>query len=809
MADLRGSEQDLVPAAAEIVPPRYRHPGDVVLLIGSAVWLLVALGVALIAGAELLGHRAAVVPGTEPGSTVGRVLVGLVQVIAVLAPVVVVAALLVVRRFRLLASLIVAAVAAGAAWTALSRLAGTDRPADLLANRATGSLISTAAWPGVAWFAGAVAVTLVAGSWLSLSWRRVVWLVLAVAAASELIAGVALPMELVLAFAVGSLVGAGVLVVFGAPDHRIGERGIAEALAAAGIPVRTVRPAEEAGKGSRPFVATLRDGQRRFVKVLGRDERHADLLYRGYRLAWLRGVGDTRPAASLKQAVEHQALVGMTAERAGVRVPHVHRIAVAADGSAMLIMDLVTGQAFERAAADDVTDELLRAVWQEVERLHSAGIAHRSLRTANLMVGESRLPWIVDFSFSELVATERQMALDRAELLASLAVVVGPDRAATTAAAVLGDGHLASAVPLLQPLALSHATRRAVGGQGDLLSRTRAAAAAASSAPPSALPRLQRVRPRTLLMIAAAAGAFYFVLPQLAQVSGSWRAFQSADWAWVPLILVLSFLTYVASGISLLGTLAQRLPFGPTLLTQWASSFVNRVSPANVGGMALNARFLQKCGVDPGSSVAAIGLNAAGWRHRPCRPAGRLLRMVEHRADRSLQAAVLEQAPARSGSPGGGRGRGDRHPMGTTGRAVPGRQRRAFRAGEPAPGRPQPPQAHPSVRRLDGPDARLHRGLRCRGTGLRRRHQLRQDRHGVPGGIPDRGRGSHSWRSRAAGGGADRRSHRLRHAQRPGGFGRAHLPAGHILAPRAPRVAVIAPATRVGLRMTLTDEVTA
>ena len=610
MADLRGSERDLVPAAAEIVPPRYRHPGDVVLLIGSAVWLLVALGVALIAEAELLGHRAAVVPGTEPGSTVGRVLVGLVQVIAVLAPVVVVAALLVVRRFRLLASLIVAAVAAGAAWTALSRLAGTDRPADLLANRATGSLISTAAWPGVAWFAGAVAVTLVGGSWLSLSWRRVVWLVLAVAAVSELIAGVALPMELVLAFAVGSLVGAGVLVVFGAPDHRIGERGIAEALAAAGIPVRTVRPAEAAGKGSRPFVATLRDGQRRFVKVLGRDERHADLLYRGYRLAWLRGVGDTRPAASLKQAVEHQALVGMTAERAGVRVPHVHRIAVAADGSAMLIMDLVTGQAFERAAADDVTDELLRQVWQEVERLHSAGIAHRSLRTANLMVGESRLPWIVDFSFSELVATERQMALDRAELLASLAVVVGPDRAATTAAAVMGDGHLASAVPLLQPLALSHATRRAVGGQGDLLSRTRAAAAAASSAPPSALPRLQRVRPRTLLMIAAAAGAFYFVLPQLAQVSGSWRAFQSADWAWVPLILVMSFLTYVASGISLLGTLAQRLPFGPTLLTQWASSFVNRVSPANVGGMALNARFLQKCGVDPGSSVAAIGLNA-------------------------------------------------------------------------------------------------------------------------------------------------------------------------------------------------------
>jgi uncharacterized membrane protein YbhN (UPF0104 family) len=53
-----------------------------------------------------------------------------------------------------------------------------------------------------------------------------------------------------------------------------------------------------------------------------------------------------------------------------------------------------------------------------------------------------------------------------------------------------------------------------------------------------------------------------------------------------------------------------RVPFWPTTLTQAASSFVNRVSPANVGGMALNARFLQKSGVSPGAGVAAVGVNA-------------------------------------------------------------------------------------------------------------------------------------------------------------------------------------------------------
>jgi len=69
-------------------------------------------------------------------------------------------------------------------------------------------------------------------------------------------------------------------------------------------------------------------------------------------------------------------------------------------------------------------------------------------------------------------------------------------------------------------------------------------------------------------------------------------------------------LTYLAGAISLQGSVTVRLPFWPTVLTQGASSFVNRVSPANVGGMALNVRYLQKSGVEPSAGVAAVGVNA-------------------------------------------------------------------------------------------------------------------------------------------------------------------------------------------------------
>ena len=40
-----------------------------------------------------------------------------------------------------------------------------------------------------------------------------------------------------------------------------------------------------------------------------------------------------------------------------------------------------------------------------------------------------------------------------------------------------------------------------------------------------------------------------------------------------------------------------------------ASSFVNRVTPANVGGMALNVRYMQKAGIPPAEAVTGVGLN--------------------------------------------------------------------------------------------------------------------------------------------------------------------------------------------------------
>jgi undecaprenyl-diphosphatase len=589
---------------------RYRHPGDVIRLIIAGLVLAGALAIAIAARATYAGASAPAVSGLAPSTVAGRVLGGLVQAAFVVGAAAAVAVTLRYRRFRLLATLAGGAVLASAVLVGIVQLAGAERPRALAAGVGSWWWFTGVSLAGPALLAAAVAGVVAAAPWLSRPWRRTAWAALWLAAAARLITGTAAPVEVVLAFAAGVTVGAGVLVLFGVPDRRIGPDGIAAALFSAGLPVALVEPAAVEAKGSRPFFAATEDGEPLFIKVLGSDQRDADLLYRAYRFIRLREVGDTRPAASLIQAVEHQALAALLAERAGVAVPAVRQVIKTADGSALLAMERVNGSSLDLIPDQRISDSMLRELWEQVDRLHRARLAHRSLRAANIVVDGAGRPWIVDFSFSELGATQRQMTLDVAELLASLAATIGADRAVGSAAAVIGPDGVAEAVPLLQPLALSAGTRRAIARHDGLLTQTRAAATAASGREDQKLARIQRVRLRTLLAIAAAAGAFYYLLPQLAQVGSSWHAIQSADWAWLPLVIALSAVTYLASAAALMGAVTQRIRFWPTVLAQAASSFVNRVSPANVGGMALNARFLQRSGVDTSSGVAAVGVNS-------------------------------------------------------------------------------------------------------------------------------------------------------------------------------------------------------
>ena len=556
---------------------------------------------------------------TRVPEAVRQLSLALAQVLAVTVPVAVVAILVARGRWRRLGVVVLAAAAGAAAVALLDAAVGLSHLVPGAVT--TGTWVASTRFPSLVFLGASAAAAVVGKPWLSREWKRAVDVALAALVVVMALAGSAGVLELLLALAGGSTVGAALLVAFGSPNRRPAPAAVAAALNDAGLDVAGLTLQRAEGGRAQLYVADVSDGRQVFVKVYGRDSRDADLLYRSYRALLLRGPNDEWPSLSLKHDVEHEAFLLLLAGRSGVTCPRVELLAPLPDGSMALAMELVDGRRLDSLDAAEVTDELLDALWREVGTLHRARLAHRALRAANVLVTAGAAedgadaaapggrPVIIDFGFADESAPPRLLAVDRAELLASVAVLVGADRAVASAVRVVDPTDLAAAVAFLQPLALSRGTRKQVSKSA--LADLRAGITAGTGMEAAPLERLVRVRPRTLVTIAAIVGAFYFLLPQLANVDDSFRAMRSANWGWLFVCALLSMLTYAAAAVSIIGGAPhQAVPLVPAVAAQMASSFVNRITPANVGGMTLNVRFLQKAGVDPASAVSAVGVSS-------------------------------------------------------------------------------------------------------------------------------------------------------------------------------------------------------
>jgi glycosyltransferase 2 family protein len=208
----------------------------------------------------------------------------------------------------------------------------------------------------------------------------------------------------------------------------------------------------------------------------------------------------------------------------------------------------------------------------------------------------------------DVAASDLQLRLDLAQLLAELALLVGPDRAVGSARGKISDAELATVASLLQPVALHRSTRSAVRRRKDVLPALRKrllAAAHGGEAPPV---QLERIRLRTLLTLVASVIAAYILAGELTKESFG-ELLRHANWWWSITALGLSAVTYVGASLSLSGFVLERLRLARTLLVQVAASFVTLVTPAAVGGVALNIRYLRRTGVAPADAAASVGVS--------------------------------------------------------------------------------------------------------------------------------------------------------------------------------------------------------
>lgn len=442
-----------------------RSPVDLLRLLVAVVLVAAVLVADMLFGGTLATFASDLFAGLSavPDWIVDVVVVGS-RVLAAVLLVVGLAVLLRTGRWRVAATLGLAALVA----------AGLTALLDVFESAPADAAVAVVApgFPSAPGLAAVSAAVTAAAPWLPRGWRQWSWVAVGGLTVTRFLSTPA-SLATLEAVLIGWLVGAAAVVALGGPWRRPRGHAVAAGLADVGVPLARLEQASLDARGSTPYFAETTAGARLFVKALGDDERSADRLFRLYRRVVPRDLGDERPFSTLRRAVEHEALVALTARDVGVRTPRLVAVARARPHGFALAYEAIEGRSLDRLDPSEVTDDVLAAVWDQVAILRARRIAHRDLRLANIFLAADGQVWLIDFGFSELAVADVLLATDVAELVTSSAVQVGAARAVERAVAAVDGPTLAAARDRLHPWALSGATREALRERAGLLDDVR------------------------------------------------------------------------------------------------------------------------------------------------------------------------------------------------------------------------------------------------------------------------------------------------------------------------------------------------
>jgi glycosyltransferase 2 family protein len=265
----------------------------------------------------------------------------------------------------------------------------------------------------------AVALATVASPFLGRRARRVAWTLAGLVCVARIYVGSHLPLDVVGGAALGWAAGALVLLVFGAPTGHPSLARVRAALQHYGFDPADLAPLPGQDRRSARYLVTSHAHPELFVKVVTRERRDSDLLYRAW--SWLRHRG--RPPSRLGDAVaqvEHEATMGLLAAAAGIHAPPVLAVRSFGNGAGLLVQQRVAGRDLTQLGGERLDQGRLAAIWEQAVSLRAARIAHHDLGLESVMVDEDGCVWLVDFDRAEAAAGQTLLDRDLATLLAEL-----------------------------------------------------------------------------------------------------------------------------------------------------------------------------------------------------------------------------------------------------------------------------------------------------------------------------------------------------------------------------------------------------
>ncbi|MBK3561462.1 flippase-like domain-containing protein [Streptomyces sp. MBT56] len=468
LASAEAALTDRVSGDEPLLPARVHRPSDLMrLLIGIAA-IGVLFAIAAFAQGTTTGLEDDISKGTEQAPDLLIKIAGLVSSIAVLlVPVAFAIERLIKRDGLRIADGVLAAVLAHGVTLAtdlwVSRTApGTIQDA-LTQPQTAGGLTD----PVHGYLAPVIAYMTAVGMARRPRWRVVLWVVLLLDAFAMLVGGYTTPFSIILTVLIGWTVAYGTLYAVGSPNVRPTGQHLMAGLRHVGFrPVAAMRTEDtpdkdnaDQGDRGRRYLVTLEDGPPLDVTVVDREQQAQGFFYRAWRRITLRTLTQRRSIQSLRQALEQEALLAYAAIAAGANAPKLIATSELGPDAVMLVYEHIGGRSLDQMEDEEITDDLVRSAWRQVQALQSRRIAHRRLTGDALLVDRSGRAFVTDLRGGEIAAGDLVLRMDVAQLLTTLGLRVGAERSVAGALAVLGPDAVADCLPLLQPIALSRSTR--------------------------------------------------------------------------------------------------------------------------------------------------------------------------------------------------------------------------------------------------------------------------------------------------------------------------------------------------------------
>ncbi|WP_078943160.1 lysylphosphatidylglycerol synthase transmembrane domain-containing protein [Streptomyces aureus] len=319
-------------------------------------------------------------------------------------------------------------------------------------------------------------------------WRATLWTVLVLNAFTTLAGGYTTLSSVVLTLLIGWSVGCGTLYAVGTPNVRPTTLTLLAALRRAAFTPIAARQLEDpasspAGRGRR-YRVTREDGAPLDVTVVDREQQAHAFMHQAWRQVLMRPISERGSLQSLRQRLEQETLLAYAAVAAGARTPRLIGGFELGPDAVMLVHEHAEARPLDLLTDEEVGDAVLDGVWDQVRLLHARRIAHRRLTGDSLLVDGSGGVLLTGLGRGEIAAGDILLRMDTAQLLTTLALRVGPERAVASATRVLGPDAVAGSLPMLQPIALSRSTRTTLRRlAGERAERERQAAAQAVGTP--------------------------------------------------------------------------------------------------------------------------------------------------------------------------------------------------------------------------------------------------------------------------------------------------------------------------------------